>query len=105
MIAEAVSLADVAVTYDSIGRQYTHVTNASVVAAAMIRIVAERAALVCEEQAKHFLSPDYATEQPLSSFNERFACKECARAIRELAKALTGQSEAMQHGNSGMNPK
>lgn len=57
----------------------------------------ERAALICEEQARDFLSPQYATGQPLSSFNERFACDECARAIRAeiaiLAALPTPESE------------
>lgn len=44
----------------------------------------ERAAGVCEQQAKDFLSPQYATGQPLSSFGERFACGQCAEAIRNL---------------------
>lgn len=44
----------------------------------------ERFARVCEEQATAFLSPDYATGQPLASFSERFACGECAAAIRKL---------------------
>lgn len=42
----------------------------------------ERAARVCEEKAKEFLSPEYASGQPMSSFAERFACGECATAIR-----------------------
>lgn len=42
----------------------------------------ERDAKIAEEQAVHFLSPQYATGQPHSSFSERFACDEVARAIR-----------------------
>jgi hypothetical protein len=42
----------------------------------------ERAAKICEEQAKEFLSPEYAIPQPLGSLQERFACGECAAAIR-----------------------
>lgn len=42
----------------------------------------ERAARVCEEQASAFLSPEYASGQPMSSLAERFACSECATAIR-----------------------
>ena len=42
----------------------------------------ESAAKVCEEQAKAFLSPEYASGQPMSSLAERFACSECAAAIR-----------------------
>lgn len=47
------------------------------------RAVLERAALICEQQARDFLSPEYAADQPLSSIGERFACGECAKAIRE----------------------
>jgi hypothetical protein len=43
-----------------------------------------RAAEVCEEQQKVFGSDHYATGQPFSSFNERFACGACADAIRQL---------------------
>lgn len=42
----------------------------------------EGAAKECEQQAREFLSPQYVTNQPLGSFGERFACDECARAIR-----------------------
>ena len=45
----------------------------------------EEAARVCEEQQQTFLSPEYATGQPMSSFGERFACGRCAEAIRNLA--------------------
>ena len=42
----------------------------------------ERAAKLCEQKAIEFLSPQYAYNQPLGSFCERFACEECAAAIR-----------------------
>jgi hypothetical protein len=42
----------------------------------------ERAAKICDQQADEFLSPQYATNQPFSSVQERFACRECAAAIR-----------------------
>lgn len=42
----------------------------------------ERCAGVAEQQAQEFLSPQYAVGQPSSSFNERFACSEVAKAIR-----------------------
>lgn len=44
----------------------------------------EEAAKVCEQQATDFLDPQYATPQPVGSITERFACKECADAIRKL---------------------
>lgn len=44
----------------------------------------ERAALACEDRAKAFLSPEYATGQPFSSLSERFACAKCAEAVRAL---------------------
>lgn len=43
-----------------------------------------RCAEVCDEQAQEFLSPEYAAGQPLSSFNERFACGEVKKAILSL---------------------
>lgn len=42
----------------------------------------EEAAKICEQQRESFLSPEYATGQPSTSFFERFACGECAIAIR-----------------------
>jgi hypothetical protein len=42
----------------------------------------EACAKVAEDQAQEFLSPEYATGQPLSSHSERFACKAVAAAIR-----------------------
>lgn len=52
-------------------------------------IMAERtrAAQACEEQAKAFLSPEYSYNQPLGSFCERFACEQCADAIRNPAQS------------------
>lgn len=44
----------------------------------------EECAVACEQQASDFASPEYATGQPLSSFKERFACNQCAVAIRAL---------------------
>lgn len=45
----------------------------------------EECALVAEEQKQAFLSPEYAFNQPIGSFCERFACDEVAKAIRALA--------------------
>lgn len=45
----------------------------------------ERCAAVCEDQAQLFLSPQYASNQPIGSITERFACAECATAIRNGA--------------------
>jgi hypothetical protein len=38
---------------------------------------------ITREKRDEFLSDQYATGQPLSSFNERFACDEVARAIED----------------------
>ncbi len=46
--------------------------------------VREAAAKVCEQQARDFLSPEYAVPQPVGSIQERFACAECAAAIRAM---------------------
>jgi hypothetical protein len=53
--------------------------------AAIRRAAFEEAARICEQQMKSFLSPQYATGQPMSSFKERFAAAKCAREIREAA--------------------
>jgi hypothetical protein len=42
----------------------------------------------CKAQQITFLSPEYATGQPLSSFSERFACGQCATAIFEMPLTL-----------------
>ena len=57
--------------------QYGHITSAR-------RTALEDAAKVCEEQMIIFASDQYATNQPLSSFGERFACLELAKTIRAL---------------------
>ena len=48
----------------------------------------EACAKVAEAKAVEFLSPEYATGQPFSSFNERFACEQVATAIRSRAAVL-----------------
>ena len=44
----------------------------------------ESAAMACEDQIAKFLDPQYAFPQPIGSIQERFACGECASAIRAL---------------------
>lgn len=43
----------------------------------------EEAARICEAQQKIFMSTQYAINQPVSSFGERFGCGSCAREIRK----------------------
>lgn len=50
----------------------------------------EECAKVAEAKAVEFLSPQYATNQPLCSISERFACHQTAAAIRALAGKETG---------------
>ena len=50
--------------------------------------IMEEAARICERQQEIYLSPQYAIGQPLSSFAERFACGQCAKAIRDAAGIL-----------------
>ena len=50
------------------------------------RIAYEECAKIAEQQEQEFLSPEYATDQPLSSFSERFACSQVAAAIRARIK-------------------
>lgn len=47
--------------------------------------IIEECAKIAEAKAVEFLSPEYATGQPFSSFNERFACEQVAKAIRALS--------------------
>lgn len=53
--------------------------------AAIARDAERRAVARCieiiREQSREFQSEDYAVGQPMSSFNERFACSQCADAI------------------------
>ena len=52
------------------------------------RIGMERAAEICEQQRGAFLSPEYASPQPIGSLTERFACSQCVDAIRAEAAKL-----------------
>lgn len=52
----------------------------------------ERCAKVCLDLSDEFLSPEYATGQPHSSFAERFACGQCSTAI--MCIPLTPHTEA-----------
>ena len=70
--------------FDTIGLRMKPKTEADL-AAAVISIIVDRCAEACEGQAKIFLSPEYAVAQPLSSFSERFACRQCAESVRALA--------------------
>jgi hypothetical protein len=51
--------------------------------AVVVKDEREACAKLAEQKAEEFRSPQYATEQPLSSFSERFACTQVAEAIRE----------------------
>jgi len=51
----------------------------------IIAVLMEEAAKICEAQQQVFLSSQYATNQPMSSFGERFACGQCAKEIRNAA--------------------
>ena len=53
---------------------------------AALPMILEKAAKECDEQAQDFLSPQYATHQPLSSLGERFACSQCATRILALTE-------------------
>lgn len=50
----------------------------------VIRIALEAAAEACEQQARDFSSEEYSANQPISTITERFACAQCADAIRSL---------------------
>lgn len=62
--------------------------TASAVKLAILAAKAEQReadALICENEKLAFLSPRYAANQPIGSLMERFACDECAAAIRKGA--------------------
>ena len=54
------------------------------VARAIIPIVQEACAQVAESRKAIFASESYATNQPLSSIGERFACDTIVQAIRNM---------------------
>ena len=53
--------------------------------------VVEEAIEACKKQERDFLDPAYTAGQPLASFSERFACDQCARAIRTLSPREAGE--------------
>lgn len=78
--------AAVSVIEDIPGRGPYGVVAAEDVARAIMAAKAEeREAIVqlCEAEKVGFLSPEYASNQPLGSLLERFAIDECIRAIRK----------------------
>lgn len=90
-IADAVCIAALELVLKPLGTSLRHYMPASKAAAieAMRGVLAaqdeqsrERAATVCDEQASLFLSLEYSAIQPSGSLLERFACAECAKAIR-----------------------
>lgn len=52
--------------------------------------VLDMAAEVCRDEQTGFLSPEYATQQPMSSVGERFACAKCIEAILALKAQFEG---------------
>lgn len=60
-----------------------------IAAEAAVKAERERCAKIAEDQAIAFLSPEYASEQPLGSFCERFACERVAEAIRASVSGST----------------
>jgi hypothetical protein len=44
----------------------------------------ENSVEACEREYEIFLDPSYSGSNPLSSFDERFGCTQCANAIRAL---------------------
>lgn len=48
------------------------------------RAMREACIEACRQQEQDFLDPQYATPQPMGSFTERFACRECIKAIEAL---------------------
>lgn len=55
------------------------------IALAAIRETTALAAKLVEREQQDFLSPEYATGQPMASFQERFACGQIIEALRTNA--------------------
>lgn len=86
--AEVERLAVVAEQYDrdALDMRYQRdaADNRAETAEARLSTLREKAAKVAERVRDEFLSPKYASNQPLGSFCERFACDEVAAAIRAM---------------------
>jgi len=79
--------------------------NAKAALDAAVAAAWENAAKIAEAKALEFLSPEYATGQPFSSFSERFACEQVAAALRAAGKenvstktAESGHSPSTREG-------
>lgn len=48
------------------------------------KAIIELCAEVCRKERNEFLHPNYAANQPIDSFPERFACDQCEKAILAL---------------------
>lgn len=59
-----------------------------------------RCIAIAREVRDGFLSPEYATDQPLSSFHERFACDQVASAIEDRFAIGTTEQRAILSGES-----
>ncbi|QZP06842.1 hypothetical protein [Caenibius sp. WL] len=70
-------------------------------ALAAIQQTTELAVKLAEQQQQDFLSPEYATGQPLSSFQERFACGQIAEALRTNAH-LKGEADDAPSGKEAV---
>ena len=72
---------------------YGEVIQAAILAAVQsamesgARMGLDAAANACKENLIGFLDPAYATNQPVSSLMERFACGECLRSIEAITPA------------------
>jgi len=53
----------------------------------MAAAIVEECIKLIEKEREDFLSPEYATNQPHSSYGERFACNACIDALRSLKRS------------------
>jgi hypothetical protein len=58
----------------------------------------ELAAQLCEEQAAIFRKREYSGANLINSFGERFACAQCARAIRAAAAVISSAEQVDGRG-------
>lgn len=65
------------------GVGYVHEDCVAEMVEAAVKAEREACAKLADDAAVSYLSPEYATGQPLSSMGERFACGHIAIAIRD----------------------
>ena len=93
-IARAISYRDIGLDWDDCAEEWKDIYRDRATAALAVALdeIGEEVHQIIAKQIEAFASPEYATGQPLSSFQERFACKQIDEAIRariaEMKRAI-----------------